>query len=243
MTSYFTTTKGQSEQLDRIWDQTGLTHEDVKNILAKPELAVKMVTGLHIVSVPIWTPPSWWRTPYQQIDRAHELWPNVDLPKPPANYVPTSKTGVLLLHVPDTAASLWNKVVAPEGYTKLCSENVKFNKRTLRLAPNKHEFTQPVWLEFDPEYGKGQRPDSLWDQPDMAASEVLSALIQFPDWCLSWFNGASAPNLPGFQLKYDGNWQHCPCILRWDDFRQLKLHAGWADVTCGRWACPSVREC
>ena len=243
MTSYFTTTKGQSEQLDRIWDQAGLTHEDVKNILAKPELAVKMVTGLHIASVPIWTPPSWWRTPYQQLDRAHELWPNAVLPNPPANFVPTSKTGVLLLHVPDTAASLWNKVVAPEGYTKWCSEIVKFNKRILRLAPNKHEFTQPVWLEFDPEHGKGERPDKLWGQPDMAASEVLSALIQFPDWWHSWFNGASAPNLNGYQLKYEGKWQFCPYFFRWDDSRQLELGAFWAGSAGGGWACPSVREC
>jgi hypothetical protein len=72
--------------------------------------------------------------------------------------------------------------------------------RRLRLAPNKREFTAPIWLAFDPEYGKSCHPTCLWGQPNLAASEVLSALIQFPEWQRAWFNGASAPNLTGYQL-------------------------------------------
>lgn len=112
--------------------------------------------------------------------------------------------------MPDTFDSLWNKVSAPEGYTKYRWEGVKSDRANLRLAPNKREHTEPVWLAFDPEHGKGERPDSFWGQADTAASEVFSALIQFPEWSLAWFNGASAPNLTGYQLKYDGNWSSVP---------------------------------
>ena len=168
-----------------------------------------------------WNPPTWWRTPEQQLERARQFWPNAVLPEPPKEFTPRTKSEVLLLHVPDTFDSLWDKVVAPDGYTKYRWEGVKADKRNLRLAPNKVEFDRPVWLAFDPERGKGERPDSFWGQADLAASEVFSALIQFPEWPLAWFNGASAPNLTGYQLKYDGNWSLVPFLLRWDGARQL----------------------
>lgn len=186
-----------------------------------------------------WNPPTWWRTPEQQLARARQLWPNTVLPEPPVEFTPRTKFEVLLLHVPDTFDSLWGKVVAPEGYTKHRGEGVKADKRNLRLAPNKVEFAVPVWLAFDPERGKGERPDSFWGQADLAASEVFSALIQFPEWPLAWFNGASAPNLSGYQLKYDGS---VPYLYRWDDGRQLAL-GDWAVLRRGGWSSPSVREC
>jgi hypothetical protein len=72
---------------------------------------------------------------------------------------------------------------------------------------------------------------------------VLSAVIQFPDWPLAWFHGASAPNLSGYQLKYDGVWSHVPYLLRFDVSRQLELNAYWAVNADGPWSSPSVREC
>ena len=190
-----------------------------------------------------WNPPSWWRTPEQQLARARQLWPNAVLPEPPKEFTPRTKSEVLLLHVPDTFDSLWDKVVAPTGYTKYRWDGVKSDKRNLRLAPNKVEFAQPVWLAFDPERGKGERPDSFWGQADTAASEVFSALIQFPEWSLAWFNGTSAPNLTGYQLKYDGSWSDVPYLGRWDDDRQLKLNDNWADNRNDNWSSPSVRDC
>jgi len=194
-----------------------------------------------------WNPPTWWRTPEQQLERARQLWPNAVLPEPPKEFTPRTKSEVLLLHVPDTFDSLWDKVVAPTedgvSYTKYRWEGVKADKRNLRLSPNKREYTEPVWLAFDPEHGKGERPDSFWGQADIAASEVFSALVQFPEWSLAWFNGASAPNLSGYQLKYDGNWSRVPCLLRWDVDRQLKLLVRWAGRRRGNWSSPSVREC
>lgn len=190
-----------------------------------------------------WNPPTWWRTPEQQLERARQLWPNAVLPEPPKEFTPRTKSEVLLLHVPDTFDSLWDKVVAPEGYTKYRWEGVKADKRNLRLSPNKREYTEPVWLAFDPEHGKGERPDSFWGQADIAASEVFSALIQFPEWSLAWFNGASAPNLSGYQLKYDGNWSSVPYLSRWGGDRQLRLRACWAAGAYDGSSSPSVREC
>lgn len=190
-----------------------------------------------------WNPPTWWRTPEQQLARARQLWPNAVLPEPPEGFTPRTKSEVLLLHVPDTFDSLWDKVDAPMGYTKYRWEGVKADRANLRLAPNKVEYTEPVWLAFDPEHGKGERPDSFWGQADTAASEVFSALIQFPDWPLAWFNGASAPNLTGYQLQCGGNWSHVPYLSRWDDDRRLRLDAHWADHQRGYWSSPSVREC
>lgn len=190
-----------------------------------------------------WNPPSWWRTPEQQLERARQLWPNAVLPEPPKEFTPRTKSEVLLLHVPDSFDSLWDKVDAPTGYTKYRWDGVKSDKRNLRLAPNKVEYTEPVWLAFDPERGKGEHPDSFWGQADTAASEVFSALIQFPEWPLTWFNGASVPNLTGYQLKYDGVWSVVPYLGRWDVDRQLKLHGRWAGRRLGNWSSPSVREC
>ena len=190
-----------------------------------------------------WNPPTWWRTPEQQLERARQLWPNAVLPEPPKEFTPRTKSEVLLLHVPDSFDSLWDKAIAPTGYTKYRWEGVKADKRNLRLSPNKREYAEPVWLAFDPEHGKGERPDSFWGQADVAASEVFSALIQFPEWPLAWFNGASAPNLSGYQLKYDGNWARVPCVNRWDVDRQLELHGRWAAHADSFWSSPSVREC
>ena len=192
---------------------------------------------------PTWNPPTWWRTPEQQLKRARQLWPNAVLPEPPKEFTPRTKSEVPLLHVPDTFDSLWDKVVAPEGYTKYSGEDIEADKRNLCLAPGKVEFTAPVWLAFDPERGKGERPDSFWGQADTAASEVFSALIQFPEWSLEWLNGASAPNLSGYQLKYDGNQSGVPRLNRRVFVRELQLDGFWNSVKSGFWSSPSVREC
>ena len=62
------------------------------------------------------------------------VWPGRELPEPPAVFTPRTKSEVLLLHVPDSFDSLWDKVDAPTGYTKYRWEGVKADKRNLRLA-------------------------------------------------------------------------------------------------------------
>ena len=242
MASFFDTTIGQQVEFQRVLASAGFTDSDIARIIKEPNLASTMY--LAIQSKAVATVPTWWHTTIgQQFARARQLWPNAVLPEPPKEFTPRTKSEVLLLHVPDTFDNLWNLVDAPTCYTKYRGEDVKSDKRNLRLAPNKVEFAQPVWLAFDPERGKGERPDSFWGQADTAASEVFSALIQFPEWSLAWFNGASAPNLTGYQLKYDGNWSLVPYLFRRDDDRQLRLNVFWAGDRAGLWSSPSVREC
>lgn len=233
------------EQLAGITAQHNEIVKRVGNGSLDPVAVKRALQDIIEVKLPTltWNPPTWWRTPEQQLERARQLWPNAVLPEPPKEFTPRTKSEVLLLHVPDTFDFLWDKVVAPEGYTKYRWEGVKADKRNLRLAPNKVEFAAPVWLAFDPERGKGERPDSFWGQADTAASEVFSALIQFPEWSLAWFNGASAPNLSGYQLKYDGNWSVVPYVSRWGGGRRLRLSGDWAGGRVGHWSSPSVREC
>ena len=241
MASFFDTTIGQQVEFQRVLASAGFTDSDIARIIKEPNLASAMYVAIQPKAVA--TVPSWYISPERQLERARQLWPNAVLPEPPKEFTPRTKSEVLLLHVPDSFDSLWDKVNVPTGYTKYRWEDVKSDKRNLRLAPNKREYTEPVWLAFDPEHGKGERPDSFWGQADCAASEVFSALIQFPEWSLAWFNGASAPNLSGYQLKYDGNWSHVPCLGRWDVVRQLELLDGWAGGRYGYWSSPSVREC
>lgn len=189
------------------------------------------------------TLPFWWSTAEQQITRARRLWPGCELPEPPMEFTPRTKSEVLLLHVPDTFDSLWDKVVAPSGYIKYRWWGVRADKQNLRLSPNRREYTEPAWLAFDPEHGKGERPNSFWGQADIAASEVFSALIQFPEWPLAWFNYNSIPNLSGYQLKSNGEWSLVPCLSRGGDYHQLRLTGRWTENRYDNHSSPSVREC
>ena len=241
MASFFDTTIGQQVEFHRVLASAGFTDVDIARIIKEPSLASAMYDAMQPTVTAVQT--SWYVAPERQLERARQLWPNAVLPEPPKEFTPATASEVLLLHVPDTFDTLWNLVNAPEGYTKYRWEGVKSDKRNLRLAPNKVEYTEPVWLAFDPERGKGERPDSFWGQADLAASEVFSALIQFPEWSLAWFNGASAPNLSGYQLKYDGNWSRVPYLDRWGVDRRLELRGRGADVRNDYWSSPSVREC
>lgn len=185
-------------------------------------------------------PPSWCRTAEQQLERATQLWPGIILPEPPARFVPRTRTEALLLHVPDTFDNLWDKVVAPFGYHKWRGANVKADKRHLRLAPNKPEYADPVWLAFDPEHGKGESSLTFWGQPDLAGPEVFSALIQFPDWPMLW-PLASLPNLSGYQLEHEGDWAYMPCLDRWDDVDWFVLADRNLDYSGPDRASPSAR--
>lgn len=192
--------------------------------------------------IPTWNPPTWWRTPEQQLTRARQLWPHTVLPEPPKGFAPRTKSEVLLLHVPSSFDDLWNEVVAPTGYTKCMSTDIATSKRYLRFSPKKREYTGPAWIAFDPEHGRGKCPNSSWGEVNIAASEVFSALIQFPEWPLAWFNDASAPNLSGYRLKDDGV-PYVPYLTLQRADSKFKLDMRWAGLWDNAWSSPSVREC
>jgi hypothetical protein len=190
------------------------------------------------------TDMSWVVSPGDQFEQARECRPDRVFPEPPKGVELPNRTSALLLHDPyDSLDKHWEAVRAPEGYEKYRSDYVKSDTDSLRLAPNVVERTEPVWVIFDPEHGRGQSPEKLWGNPNLASSEIFSALIQFRGWVSSWFNGASAPYLAGYQLKYDSDWSRVPFLDRLDGGRLLGLDYEWADVSDGFWASPSVREC
>lgn len=238
MTNIFKTPHGEMQQFIQNLHTGGFTYEDVAHIIKQPDLAIKMHTAINP------NPPSWWRTPEQQLERASELWPGVILPKPPKEFTPRTESEVLLLHVPDRFDSLWDKVELPVGYTKFRREDVQVDEWNLRLSPGKRERVGCVWLAFDPEHGRGELPDTFWNRPlSMAGPEVFSALIQFPEWPLTWFFGASAPNLAGYQLKHNSVWFGVPAVsLVSDPTVRLVLSNLWANCASEHRASPSVRE-
>lgn len=202
-----------------------------------------------------WNPPIWWRTPERQLERARQLWPDAVLPEPPKEFVPKTKSEVLLLHVPDSFDSLSSKV----GWTVFRAKVSRRDKRLgrmerdrtfvvdeqyLQLSSSAYDHTTPVWLAFDPEYGKGESPDLLV-QVNLAASEVLSALIQFPGWVEAWSSGASRPNLSGYRLSVGASWLVPFICLQWSEAYHgriaLELENRLGGQRDAMFASPSVR--
>lgn len=86
-------------------------------------------------------------------------------------------------------------------------------------------------------------PSSLWpeDSPILAGIEVLSAIIQFPDWPFSWFMSASAPILSGYQLEHRGRWSQVPHLHLDRTGRCLDVHKQSARRALIGRASPSLR--
>lgn len=212
----------------------GFTDDDIKRIMGeRKDLLFKLYGDLHpSPSMP------WYVSPDKQLKKARQLWPHLTLPTPPRTFRPIVPGEVPLIHIPDTFNSLWNKVCVPPGYTKCCQKGIRTDREDLQLTPGKYEFAEPVWVGFNPEYGKGVQPKLLLGEPHLAASEVLSALIQFPNWSLSWFNGASTPCLTGYQFRRTNVLR----LIRWRDSHEVGLTYEWADHRDEEMASPSVRE-
>ena len=148
----------------------------------------------------VWQAPIWWVEPEQQMHRARQVFGSVKLPDPPAVFEPTSDNEVLLLHVPRPAATLWELISEHPCYKTIFAAPIienkgKFHPRTT-LEPN----GQPVWVGFDPLYGKGLAAADIAPDLTPAGFTVLSAVIQFPDWPTVWREENYAPSLPGFRI-------------------------------------------
>lgn len=188
---------------------------------------------------------SWVVSPSDQFEQARERQPDRVFPEPPKDVVLPNKGSALLLHTPRASfEEHWKAIRAPEGYEKYCSDFIKFNMVNIRLAPKVVERTEPVWVIFDPEHGRGQRPEELWGNPTLASSEIFSAVEQFPGWMPMWNRGdASIPYLSGYRVDLgDGSFGVLTLIL-WGHNSRLELYCDYSRFSRGHWASPSVREC
>lgn len=222
----------------------GFSDHDIARIIKEPKLARAMLASIQPDS-PSDSTPSWYTSTDRQLTRARRLWPGAALPDPPKEFAPKTKSEILLLHVPDALDSLWRKITLDARYIKQHHEQLVAMQNNIRPAHNKREYMKPVWLGFDYEHGRSTRPDTLWDQANTAASEVLSAVIQFPDWTSTWLKGAAAPNLPGYQHRSNGEW-HNVLYLYWRQVRgvkRLEINSDLANCGNSRWSSPTVREC
>jgi hypothetical protein len=147
---------GTALEFLRVLASAGFTAEDVEHTIKEQNLASTMYQAFQDVTAA--AGPSWQASPERQLARAYELWPGIVLPEPPKEFRRT-KSEVLLLHVPDTFDSLWSKVVGPSGYTTYV--RWEDERPDMRCVPRKQEFTEPIWLAFDPEHGRGEIPEIL----------------------------------------------------------------------------------
>lgn len=246
MASLFDTTIGQQVEFLTALDSAGFTAAELLQVVENPALASRMHAAIqhepHEVGM-----PSWHVSPERQLERARALWPSAVLPEPPKAFHPRTSTEVLLLHVPDTLENLWSKVVAPDRYAKSDWDSFEANRLGMCLTRRVHMYARSVWIAFDPEHGRGEMPCKFWNNADLAASEVISALIQFPEWPLAWRKDASVPFMAGYQLDSEYSSSLTPYVDRSDrnihgGKNVLRLGVTHSDVGIDNHSCPSARE-
>lgn len=188
-------------------------------------------------------PPSWWRSSAEQLRVAARRWPNVKLPVPPAVFEPRTSSEVLLLHVPERFSRLWARVPAPENCDKVREYSMLYSSARY-LKALRPEFEVPVWVAFDPEHATGVSPKDLSGRSDLACSEVLSALIQFPNWVEEWDCGYPEPLMSGYRHRSSVNdpWKSVPFVTKKEIFREFSLDSIYEHQGLWLWASPTVRE-
>jgi len=219
---------------------------------------------------PVYQSPDWYdASPERQIEKTsaflelhggQEGFRPSDIPAVPTNFIPRTKTEVLLLavYLPDkgrvkgfrrTFDAWWDFIVPPAGLTKWRWEELKSDSKHLRLAPGVEYKPGIRWVAFDPNAYQGKSPkdalaQSANDGTTLAHAEVLMVAAQFPSWASSWNGGNSPyPNMSALQFYWDTDWSRVPYLGRGGGSRQLKLSADWADFADSRWSSPVVREC
>ena len=217
---------------------------------------------------PVYAPPSWYVSPEQQLERVRQLnaehgWGFADADFPAIPSVTLHGTEVLLLAVglPDKGKvsgvqRTFDEHVAVirqqlEGSSRSFWQwdGLKSDPQHLQLQSRVHE-TGLTWVVYDyaahHDPKKGHIVKDLWKpcSVELAASEVLSALVLFPEYGPS-MDGDKTPyaNLPGYQVLYDSDWSRCPYVDWWSGDRRLYLGASWADNRYCGYASPVVREC
>jgi len=195
------------------------------------------------------TPPEWRVAPSVQLEKTKALHYDIKLPNPPDYFYMLSETEYPMLHVPGSFEFLWSKITISKDYLLTSRHSLRSTFKNLELVEQRSEFKEPIWLIIDLEFGKGKKPNDVWSGNTNgllpAASEVLSALIQFPNLPRHWPNNMPMPNFPGYKLK-----KHLmfPRIKR-DDIlgvtmrdNMLEFNVADREDEFPNWASPSIRE-
>lgn len=210
--------KSVSKQLQQIIDTSDADESSID--LAKPTALVNP-----------------WRSAQEQIERASKIWKYDYIPQPPDDFIPRTESEVLLLHMPTTLMKFRD---IARTFVNFGNINVL---EPIYTNPYKEVHTRPVWLGFDPKYGVGKMPLSTSEDSRTVGPEIMSALIQFPDWPKTWLQSAPMPVISGYQL---GNGNNNPITLCFD--RQTFVETGWInievypmDMTSENYALPRIR--
>jgi len=217
----------------------------------------------------------WYVLPQLQLVRAKRLniyrkwgFTESDFPTQIPTFNPRTPTEVLLLaiYLPEKGnkgavqrtfyehIAVIKNQMKRSGRKLLCWDVLKSGRKYLRLINGAECRPGIRWVVFDYAanwwHNKGShRVINLWKAPDsasLASSEVLSAMMFFPEWGPS-MDGMTIPyvNLPGYQCRFYDNsgWYYVPGSVRGYDSTQLKLIIRDADCHDIYWASPSFREC
>ena len=248
MASFYDVTDGRMTEFKRVLSQAGFTSEDVIRIIKTPELAKKMHEAIavprvealeHIFRRADWSPPSWWRSMEKQVLKANAMWPGAVSDMSLPRFVPRKSTEIPLLHVPRPFDELWETLQSCQGDVGWWPRSFERYEETLRKASAMVYDSEPVWLAFDYAANRGKSPRQVRNQSNLATFEVLSALIQFPDWPKSWLHGYPRPNLSGLTTRSRGNIR---LALSFDLYAD-NVELGWwdADIVDRDWASPTIR--
>lgn len=259
MTSYFNTTIGQREQLDRLLDQAGLSHEDVKRILADPTLAAKMVAALRT------HPIQFASSTYVRVEQQLFRWQRLGAVISDEQWKKILQQADDFIPVTDSDEPL---VTGGFGYNnpatvvkKLCSaltprrDYAEFNfldEMELRYAPGLKpkgglrlvHYDSNAYPNLSPEDArKAAKKDGL----RLAGIEVFEHLMLEPKTGFTWDGKLYFfPNASGLDLKcYSTVWSDVPFVGRADDPNDSGFYfgSGSAHNVLDGMSSPVVREC
>lgn len=188
--------------------------------------------------------PYWWKSPEEQLQRARELWPNVTLPEPP-EFTPQTETEVLLLHVPQRFAKLWEIIMdTVSPYSGADSGAWPKHNKTWRPIKKEHRGKDPLWVGFDPNPPLNDRSKLLTREVEYAGSELLSAIIQFPDLYWIWAAENRFPCFSGYKIRIDEHWLPSLSQLSWNHSNGLVEITTWIQYGDDEYTfIPTIRKC
>jgi hypothetical protein len=218
--------------------------------------------------------PNWYVSPEQQLERVRAInvqcewgFAESDFPAVPI-FTPRSSTEVLLLAVYlsqmgtvggvqrtfDEHIAVIESQLRDVSYEYWRAEGIESDRNHLRLFGTARSEPRPGlrWVAYDyaashdPE--NGRHVDDTWkaNANNPAASEVLSALMLFPEYGPS-MDGDKMPyaNLRGYQVDLldENTWLHVLYVMNWLSYRSLGMLRHESDYANGKLVSPVVREC